>query len=173
MISTVPNLLSLSRMIMAVWLFSAILSGKMILGAWLIIVSAITDFLDGYIARRFNQRSAVGELLDPLADKLFLIALFSGLVIKQLLPFWIFIIFVVRDTVLLLGSAFIKWKEIPYKFTPTFISKVNTNLQFLFGFVALVYPNSPLEFVLIGMLLVTTILSWITYSVRFFDRVFE
>jgi cardiolipin synthase len=72
---------------------------------WALLVLAIssaTDFLDGYIARRFNQVSRLGQLLDPAADRLYIFAALIGLAARELVPWWIVLVVVSRDVLLLL-----------------------------------------------------------------------
>lgn len=71
------------------------------------ICSGLTDFLDGYIARAHNLTSKLGRLLDPLADKLSMIAAFTSLAVADLLPIWIILIIVIREIAILSGSVFV------------------------------------------------------------------
>lgn len=167
MIRSVPNLLSLARILLAVWLFFTILGGQTILACGILLVSGLTDFLDGFIARRFGCTSGIGGLLDPLADKIFFTTLFSALLITKIIPLWFFLVLIGRDVVLLLGTMIIKIQAVTYEFTPTFLSKINTTLQFLFGVIALLMPHHEIRFVLIGMIMVTTILSGLLYVKRY------
>lgn len=173
MIRLLPNFLSLLRIVLAFFLYINIRSHEPIIASWILIAAGITDFLDGYLARRLGQISALGGLLDPLADKIFFGTLFVALLLENSLPIWIFAVFIVRDVLLLLGTAFIKMRHILYEFTPTFLSKINTTLQFCFGLIAVIYPNSAILLVLVGIILVTTILSAFFYFIRFVTTVFE
>lgn len=98
-------------------------------------ISGITDAIDGYIARRFYQKTKLGRILDPLADKLLILTTFISLsTIKNIpalsrIPPWLTIIVISRDTIILLGSAimFIMIKDIKIK--PSFLGKATTFLQ--------------------------------------------
>jgi cardiolipin synthase (CMP-forming) len=68
----------------------------------LIAVSAITDFVDGYVARRFDQVSRLGQLLDPAADRLFILSTLLGLAWVGVLPWWLVAVIIGRDVLLLL-----------------------------------------------------------------------
>jgi len=172
MIKLLPNFLSVLRIVLAFFLFINIRSHHPVIACWIVFAGGLTDFFDGYLARRLQQTSALGGLLDPLADKIFFGALFIALLLEHNLSIWFFSVFVLRDSMLLLGTMFIKTKHIEYEFTPTFLSKINTCLQFLFGLIALLYPNSSALFVLIGIISVTTVLSGFLYFVRFMSKVF-
>jgi len=76
----------------------------------ILVFSSVSDFLDGVIARRFQQITRLGQLLDPAADRLFILAALIGLAIRDVIPWWLFIVIVARDAVLLgfgiLGASF-------------------------------------------------------------------
>lgn len=101
---TLPNVISLARLAsvpLFVWLF---VSGRENLAVTIYAVGALTDFFDGYIARRTNSVSELGKLLDPLADRIFIVALAVALVARHALPLWLAVIVIARD--LLLVSLF-------------------------------------------------------------------
>ena len=103
-ILTVPNVISLVRLASVpvfVWLF---VSGREDAAVILYGVGASTDWLDGYIARRTGAISELGKLLDPLADRIFIVALVVALVARDTLPLWLAVVIVARDVIVL--SAF-------------------------------------------------------------------
>jgi cardiolipin synthase len=100
-ILTVPNALSVLRLL-GVPVFLWLLLGPHADG-WalaLLAVSGITDWADGVLARKLNQQSAFGALLDPAADRLYILATLVGLVLRHILPLWVAIVLVARDLVL-------------------------------------------------------------------------
>ena len=97
---TIPNLLSFLRLLLVPVFLVLIILGH---DGWALIVlifSSISDFFDGVIARRFNQQSRLGQLLDPAADRLFIFAALIGLCIRGILPWWLVAIIVGRDVML-------------------------------------------------------------------------
>ena len=103
---TVPNMLSFAR-IALVPVFLWLLLGPRetwsdLLALVILAVSAFTDWLDGYLARRWNQISRVGQLLDPVADRLYIIATVVAFVIRDIIPWWFAALVVLRDVVLAL-----------------------------------------------------------------------
>ena len=97
----VPNLLSLSRLVL-VPVFLWLLLGPEADG-WAILVlmySGATDYFDGKIARAWNQTSRLGELLDPVADRLYILATLYAFVVRDIVPWWLAAILVGRDLVL-------------------------------------------------------------------------
>ena len=100
-ILTIPNLLSLARLATVpvfVWLF---VTDRTNAAVTLYAIAAWTDFFDGYLARRLNEVSELGKLLDPLADRVFIVALAVALVANDVLPLWLAIAIIARDVVIL------------------------------------------------------------------------
>lgn len=98
---TVPNLLSVLRLL-GVPLFLWLLLGPQADG-WAVLVVAVsgfTDWADGVLARRLGQQSRVGALLDPLADRLYILATLVGLILRDIIPIWLAALIVGRDVVL-------------------------------------------------------------------------
>jgi cardiolipin synthase len=95
---TLPNLLSAVRLA-GVPLFLWLVLGPEADG-WalaLLMVSGITDFLDGWLARRLNQTSVVGQILDPVADRLYILAVVVGLALRDVIPWWAAVSLPLRD----------------------------------------------------------------------------
>jgi len=100
-IVTIPNILSLFRLLLIPVFFVLLLTGHLGWALLLIAVSAITDFVDGYVARHFNQVTRLGQLLDPAADRLFIFTTLVGLGLVEVLPWWFIAVIVARDVLLL------------------------------------------------------------------------
>ncbi len=98
---TVPNLLSALRLA-GVPLFLWLVLGPELDGLALgvLLLSGITDYLDGWLARRWDQQSALGEILDPVADRLYILAVIVGLALREVIPWWVAIILPARDVFL-------------------------------------------------------------------------
>jgi cardiolipin synthase len=98
---TVPNLLSVLRLL-GVPLFLWLLLGPHAYGWALAVlaVSGFTDWADGVLARRLGQTSRLGAMLDPLADRLYILATLVGLVLRHVIPLWLAVVIVGRDAVL-------------------------------------------------------------------------
>jgi cardiolipin synthase (CMP-forming) len=100
-VMTIPNVLSVLRLL-GVPLFLWLLLGPHADG-WALAVLALsgfTDWADGVLARRLNQTSSLGAKLDPLADRLYILATLAGLVLRHIIPLWLAIVIVGRDVVL-------------------------------------------------------------------------
>jgi cardiolipin synthase len=98
---TVPNLLSMVRLA-GVPVFLWLVLGPEA-DAWalaLLMVSGVTDYLDGYLARRLNQISQLGQILDPVADRLYILAVVLALALRDIIPWWVAVILPLRDLLL-------------------------------------------------------------------------
>ena len=97
---TVPNVLSFLRLAMVPVFLVLIVRGYDALALLVLVVSSITDYLDGWIARRFHQVTRLGQLLDPLADRLFIFATLIGLAVREIVPWWFLAAVFGRDLML-------------------------------------------------------------------------
>lgn len=103
-ILTVPNVLSFIRLLLVPVFLVLLIDGQDVLALVALIVSSVSDFLDGLIARNFNQVSRLGQLLDPAADRLYIFAALIGLAVRGILPWWLVGVIAARDvTLLVLG----------------------------------------------------------------------
>ncbi len=105
-ILTVPNALSLARIAVLPFVFVDLLDGRYLRAFVLLAIFAATDWLDGYLARRLDQVSRLGVLLDPISDRALFVVVGIGFVLADLLPLWALVVLLARDVgVLLVGAA--------------------------------------------------------------------
>ncbi|HTZ78711.1 MAG TPA: CDP-alcohol phosphatidyltransferase family protein [Stellaceae bacterium] len=124
-----PNFISLARLLsvpVAVWL---ILESDFAWAFWVFVAAGISDGIDGYIAKHFDQRTRLGALLDPIADKSLLVAVYITLGIAGHLPAWLVILVVFRDFLIIGGFLLVNAMAHAMRSEPLAISKVNTVLQ--------------------------------------------
>jgi cardiolipin synthase (CMP-forming) len=98
---TIPNALSIIRLL-GVPLFLWLVLGPEADGWALVVlmVSGVTDYLDGQLARRLNQTSKLGQVLDPVADRLYILAVVVGLAMRDIIPVWLAVLLPLRDVFL-------------------------------------------------------------------------
>ena len=130
---TLPNLITLFRIVLIVPFVYLIREGAFGYALAVFFAASISDFFDGYVARRFNQHSAAGRFLDPLADKLLITVSYIVLALPRAtipsIPVWLAALVVGRDLVILLGSLIV-FLKVRYKdFKPSFIGKLNTFVE--------------------------------------------
>ncbi|MFI1914044.1 CDP-alcohol phosphatidyltransferase family protein [Nocardia sp. NPDC020380] len=113
-ILTVPNVLSVIRLIGVPVLLWLLLAEKA--DGWafaLLILSGVTDWADGKLARLLDQSSKLGALLDPLVDRLYLVATLGGFLIRGILPWWLVAILVGRELILFLALGVYRRRGLP------------------------------------------------------------
>lgn len=172
-----PNAITITRMVMALPLLWLLMRGQFFAALCLAVLAGLSDSLDGFLAKRFDWRSALGGVLDPIADKTLLAACFFGLWWSLQIPGWVVALVFARDLVIVAG-AFAWWRVIgTFKPSPSLLSKANTALQLLLVAVFLVNAvrvdggMSPLPLVwLQGMVLAVatlTVASGADYVIRY------
>jgi cardiolipin synthase len=100
-IATVPNALSFFRLLLIPVFLVFLLTHEYLMALITLVVSSATDFVDGFVARKFNQVSRVGQLLDPAADRLFIFSTLIGLAWGGFVPWWLAGVIIARDVLLL------------------------------------------------------------------------
>lgn len=149
----IPNSLTLLRILLVPVFIGFMTYGVYGVALLVLLVAGLTDAIDGLLARRWNQQTRLGAVLDPLADKLLLTSGFITLSILHLIPSWLVILVVSRDVILLLGTVVAHVTGTPIDGTPTFWGKGTTALQL--GYVLLVILLTWLD---LGLSLLTPLL---------------
>ena len=124
-----PNLLTILRIALLPFFLFFLVDGRYEAALVVFFIGSISDALDGFVARRFHQVTELGKLLDPIADKIFLVASFTAFYLLDLLPLWLFLIAIIKDLTILTGSAFIHLKHKKLDIDPTFAGKTSTAFQ--------------------------------------------
>ncbi len=126
---SIPNFITIARILLVPVLVWAIGSAEMRIAFVLFIAAGISDAVDGFIAKRFGMTSELGALLDPLADKVLLVSMYIALGIANALPQWLVILVVSRDF-LIVGGVLLSWiVDKPIAMKPHVVSKLNTAAQ--------------------------------------------
>jgi cardiolipin synthase len=134
---SLPNIITIARILMVpitVWL---IISEEYLLAFLVFIAAGISDGVDGFIARRYQLKSELGAMLDPLADKLLLVSIYVTLGFQHIFPAWLVILIVSRDVLIVGGVVLNMLIGTPMAMRPLIISKVNTAAQILLAGVVL------------------------------------
>jgi cardiolipin synthase len=170
-----PNIICLARIALVWPIVVALQEGEYDLAVVLFMVAAVSDGLDGYLAKRFGWTSDFGKFLDPLADKLLLVAVFITSAWLGLVPWWLTAAVVARDVMIGLGALTFRLWFGPLHGRPTIISKINTLLQlgYLLGVMVRaafgVLPQEMLD-ALAVITLITTVMSGADYIFAFTRR---
>ena len=168
---TIPNILSFIRIILITPFVVFFLDKDYVASVIVIAISGITDFVDGYIARRFHQESELGKILDPLADKLTLIAVGVCLIFIEPFVLPMMIILVIKDLMMLIGGSYIvrngvippksKW----YGKVGTFMFYITVGVIILFEIIG--YQNQLISLILLGVTSAMMIFSLVMYARMF------
>ena len=126
-----PNLLSLLRIFMVAPFLIAVIYGQHLLALIIFITAGITDFLDGYLARKLEQKSVLGTFLDPIGDKLLGAVASVALSAQGLLPAWLAVIVVAKDVYVALGAGILHYSGNLTVAVPSFWGKLTTALQII------------------------------------------
>jgi len=170
MLHHLPNLISVFRIILVWPVVQCLLSEQYVLAWWLFVVAGMSDGVDGYLARRFDWRSELGTMLDPIGDKLLMVSSYLVLGWLAQLPVWLVVLVILRD-VIIVGGVMIYQRITGDKIIePLYISKINTVVQILLVVVvifSLAYWALPdlLTQLLIYLVAITTFTSGVSYVV--------
>jgi cardiolipin synthase len=134
---SIPNLITLGRILLVPIVVWAITSGQMRLAFLLFLTAGVSDGVDGFLAKRFHMTSELGAYLDPLADKALIVSIYVSLGIAGVLPIFLVIVVVSRD-IMIISAFMLSWlvgKPMPIR--PLMVSKANTVAQILLAVLVL------------------------------------
>lgn len=168
----IPNILTIIRFVFIPFIFIAVISKHFLISLILFTISALTDILDGYIARKFNYITDIGKLIDPLADKLTQISLLLSLAILNILPCWIFIIVFIKELVIVISASVLYSKDDVVVYSKWY-GKLATVL-FYFAIVCSLLINEfnldfsfRIDLYLYYLAILSTIFALIMYTIKF------
>lgn len=172
----IPNLLTILRLLGAPLCVWFIAQNQLAFAFWIFFTVSTTDWLDGYLARRWQVTSKLGQILDPIADKSLIMSTYLALGLWAFIPIWLTALVLSRDLLILLSSSgIILIKRIKMNLSPNLIGKISTTAQMLFVGVILArgvpIPSIPISSIENNLMVIflysvafLTILSGITYA---------
>lgn len=138
---TVPNVLSLLRLLALPLYLWLLVEGELGWAGLLLVLSGLTDWLDGTIARRFGQVSRLGQLLDPIADRLYIATTLLSLAWFGIVPWWLVVVLVARDAFILAMAPLVRHHRLPIP-PVHFVGKAATfNLLYAFPLLLLAHRS--------------------------------
>jgi len=174
----IPNIICLIRIVLIVPLLQAMLAGEQWRILLLFCIAAVSDALDGYLAKRFHWTSELGRFLDPAADKLLLVSVFIVAAWLDIAPWWVAAVAVARDLVIAGGALIFRLWFGPLRGRPSIISKINTGMQISYLLAVILasavgLPPREMLDALAVIVLLTTLASGADYVILFVQRAFE
>ena len=171
----IPNALCILRMLLVVPVGWLLATDNYRLTLAMFAFAAATDGLDGFLAKRCGWTSELGKILDPLADKLLLVALFLTATWMNILPWWLTAVAVGRDVMIGVGAVIYRFWFGPLHGRPTLTSKINTGMQLAVALAAILgaatgMPTEEMVTALAIVTLVTTVISGAGYLGAFTRR---
>lgn len=170
-----PNLICIARMALIWPIVASLYAGEYGLTLVLFTFAAISDGVDGYLAKRFGWQSDLGKVLDPAADKFLLVIVFVAATWLGLVPTWLTAAAVARDVLISTGAGVFRLWFGPLRGSPTVLSKINTLFQLSYLLSAIAHagfglpPREMLDAMAI-VTLTTTVLSGASYMSAFGKR---
>ena len=138
---TVPNLLSMLRLALVPVFVGALVQRELGWAALVLVVSGVSDFADGKIARHYGLTSRLGQVLDPVADRLYIAATVIGLAVVQVIPWWLVVVLFARELFIVLLYPVVHRYRLPIP-EVTFIGKAAT-FNLLGGFPLVLLGHLP------------------------------
>ncbi len=167
----IPNAICVVRILLVAPTVWALVDGRYGLALALVFVAGFSDALDGYLAKRFDWRSRLGGILDPLADKLLLVSLYVTLALLGAIPTWLAAVVLGRDVIIVTGAAAYNWLIGSLHPEPSRASKLNTLAQLVCVVMVLLahtttWPLEPFVVAAGATVLVAGVVSGLDYVLR-------
>mgnify|MGYP001588279825 FL=1 len=165
-----PNAITLARLFVVPVIVVMILDGRMEAAFWLALCAAVSDAIDGIVAKQFNMETVLGAYLDPIADKALLVCAYIALGHEGYLPMWLVVAVVSRDVLIVGGALLFHTLTQSLEMTPLMVSKVNTAAQLILAVVvvgseAFGIHSSGIRDMLVYVVGATTLVSGATYVI--------
>ncbi len=165
-----PNSLTVLRILLVPVFVGFLLYNRHDAALVTLLIAALTDTLDGMIARITDQRTRLGEYLDPLADKLLLMSAIITLSVLHFIPVWAVIVVVSRDAILLAGTLIANLTETNIDIAPTTLGKATTFAQICYVIAVMLHATGRIPTTLVEPLLLTMVALTVGSGVHYLLR---
>ena len=166
----IPNTLTILRILLIPVIVGFLVYDYFDFALVTLLIAALTDMLDGSIARMANQKTEFGAYLDPLADKLLLMTTFITFSLLDMVPVWSVIVVVSRDAILLTGTLLARVTNTKINASPSLLGKATTVFQLVYIILVLVFFSYQFDPALLNPLLyamsILTVASGLHYILR-------
>lgn len=170
MLRYLPNIITLLRLALIVPTCFFLLNQQYDLAFYLFVFAGMSDAIDGFLARHYNWSSRLGAIIDPLADKLLIIACLGSLAWAGYIPVSLFLIVVLRDLWIIIGASLYHYKYGRYVIAPRSLSKINTFIQIIFvglhlSNLSIITMSNELLKAWLFLTYLGSIITWLDYTV--------
>lgn len=177
-IINLPNVITFLRLILVPFIIWQLLIGEFLSGFILFSIAGVSDFVDGWLARRLKIVTTIGAYMDPVADKLLMGSVYLVLGLLGHIPFWLVALVILRD-ILIIFAVFVAWlmkKSLPI--APILISKINTFAQISLAILVLANLGFGLNLIVLqnisyGLVGITTLISTFAYLMLWVKMIFK
>ena len=170
MLRLIPDFISVSRILLAFLFIPFFLKSEFDRALGIFFVASISDFFDGYIARKYEITSNLGAMLDPIADKILMFILYLLFAYTQIIPWYLALVVILRDLLIVSVVVTCLFQKIDLKVSPLMSSKINTTVQLLFVGLVLAFKtfniDLPLD-IFVWIVCCMTIYSGLDYARRY------
>lgn len=166
-LSSLPNAISIARMGLIVPIVWALLVGQFNFALLLFLVAGISDALDGLLAKRFGWESELGAILDPIADKLLLVACFLTLGWLGILPWWLVLTVFARDFIIVVWIVSHHYLLENVQVVPSVLSKINTFAQIVCVLLVVYAAGKEVAPVFVDMWIAITLLTTVFSGLQY------
>lgn len=170
MLKFLPNLITFSRILLAFLFIPIFLRHDYCLSLVIFFIASISDFFDGYLARKFKVTSKFGAMLDPIADKVLMFFSYLLFAYEKIIPAYLAAIVIFRDQLIITVVIICLLKKVDLKFSPLMSSKINTTIQLIFVGLVLTCKAFTIDLsldVFVWIVCCMTIYSGLDYAIRY------
>jgi len=162
----IPNIITLFRLILVPIYFIVFFSkmdNRIIVSGIIFFIAGISDVLDGYIARKYNQTSKLGAALDPFADKLMSFAVLFSFTLDKIIPKWVLIVLIIKEGLMIIGGLTLYFKKNRSVIPSNKFGKLATVFFYLFVFTIVFKFSIKISTITMAAMIFMNILAFISY----------
>lgn len=167
----IPNILTVLRFLFIPSIIASLVYNNYLFALILFTLSSFTDVLDGKIARKYNAITDFGKLMDPLADKLTQLSVLLTLSFKNIIPIWIVVILILKETVMIAGASFLYGKSLVV--SSKWYGKLTTVLIYIAvvsSFLINIFSLPSFDIYIYILAIISAIFSLINYFIYFYGN---
>lgn len=162
----IPNLITIFRLFLIPFflaVFHSEIENRILYSGIIFLVAGISDVLDGYIARKYDLKTKIGAMLDPLADKLMSFAVLISFTMVKLIPIWILIPIIIKELSMIFGAAFLYIKCENQVIPAKTYGKLGTVFLYISIFSIILKATKTISYILLTITLIINLIAFYNY----------